>query len=156
GMGAHSMLPLEQPLSSAACLVLGTLGHAVGWPLPRGGSQVIADAMTAYLRALGGEIVTNTEVRSLKELPAARAVLCDVTPRQLLGIAGEYLPDHYRQQLERFRYGPGICKVDFALDGPVPWMAQACDGAGTVHLGGTFDDVAASERAAWRGVPPEQ
>lgn len=156
GMGAHSMLPLEQPLSAAACLVLGTLGHAVGWPLPRGGSQAIVEAMAAYLRALGGKIVTNTVVQSVKDLPTAHAVLCDVTPRQLLRLAGEYLPDSYRQQLEQFRYGPGVCKVDFALDGPVPWTAQACASAGTVHVGGALPDIAASERAAWRGVATDE
>jgi phytoene dehydrogenase-like protein len=156
GMAAHSMLPLEQPVSAAAGLVLGGLGHAVGWPMPRGGSQRIVDALAAYLRDLGGEIVANTEIRSLAELPQARAVLCDVTPRQLLALAGATLPDSYSRQLGRFRYGPGVFKVDFALDGPIPWRAAECLRAGTVHVGGTPEEIAAGERSVWRGVIPEQ
>lgn len=155
GMAAHSMLPMEQPVSAAAGLVLGGLGHAVGWPMPRGGSQRIVDALAAYLRDLGGEIVTNTEIRSLAELPPARAILCDVTPRQLLALAGDMLPDGYRYQLRRFRYGPGVFKVDFALDGPIPWRAADCMRAGTVHVGGTSDEIAAGERSVWRGVLPD-
>lgn len=156
GMAAHSMLPLEQPVSAAAGLVLGGLGHAVGWPMPRGGSQRIVDALAAYLRDLGGEIVTNTEIRSLKDLPPARAVLCDVTPRQLLAIAGEELPESYRRQMQRFRYGPGVFKIDFALDGPIPWQARECLRAGTVHVGGRPEEIASGERSVWRGVVPER
>ncbi|HEX6542693.1 MAG TPA: NAD(P)/FAD-dependent oxidoreductase, partial [Ktedonobacterales bacterium] len=155
GMAAHSMLPMEQPVTAAPALVLGALGHAVGWPMPRGGSQRIADALAAYLRDLGGEIVTGTEIRSLADLPPSRAVLCDVTPRQLLALAGDTLPERYRRQLQRFRYGPGVFKVDFALDGPIPWRAEDCLRAGTVHLGGTPDEIAAAERSVWRGVLPD-
>ena len=155
GMTAHSMLPLEQPPSAAAGLVLGTFAHVFGWPIAEGGSQTIVDAMAAYLRALGGEIVTGVEVTALRELPTARAVLCDVTPRQLLAIAGDELPEGYRRALSRYRYGPGVFKVDFALDGPIPWEAPECARAGTVHLGGTLPEIAAAERSVWRGIPPE-
>lgn len=156
GMAAHSFLPLEQEISAAFGLMLGTFGHAVGWPIPRGGSQHIVDALAAYLQSLGGEIVTGVEVRSIDALPSARAVLFDVTPRQLLRIAGHQLPNSYRNALGRYRYGPGVFKVDYALDGPIPWKAQECLRAGTVHLGGTFDEVALSERQIRQGQPPEK
>jgi phytoene dehydrogenase-like protein len=156
GMSSHSLLPLEQPPSAAFGLVLGVLGHAVGWPVPRGGSQRIADALASYLRALGGEIVTGAPIRSLADLPPARAILCDVAPRQLLRIAGDRLPPGYQRQLARYRYGPGACKVDFALDGPIPWRATACARAGTVHLGGMLPEIAAAERAVWNGEHPER
>jgi phytoene dehydrogenase-like protein len=154
GMAAHSMLALEQPPSAAAGLMLGLLGHAVGWPVARGGSQKVADAMSSYLRSLGGEIITDRPVASLDELPQARAVLFDVTPRQLLSIAGDHLPEGYKRQLRRYRYGPGVFKVDLALDGPIPWKAQECLGAGTVHVGGTLREIAAAERAVTRGRHP--
>jgi phytoene dehydrogenase-like protein len=156
GIAAHAMLSLEQPVSAAFGLILGMLGHAVGWPIPRGGSQTIVDAMAAYLRSLGGEIVTGVEVESLEMLPSARAILCDVTPRQLLRIAHRQLPTGYQHRLMRYRYGPGVCKVDLALDGPIPWKAQACLRAGTVHVGGPLPEIAAAERAVWRGEHAEQ
>ncbi len=156
GISAHAMLPLEQPPSASFGLMLAVAGHAAGWPLPRGGSQQIVNALAAYLRALGGEIVTGVEVKSLDELPPARAVLCDVTPRQLVRIAGDRLPNSYQYKLERFRYGPGVFKLDLALDGPIPWKAAACLRAGTVHVGGTLEEMAASERAVWRGAHPER
>ena len=156
GMAAHSMLPMEQPVTAAAGLVLGGLGHAVGWPMPRGGSQFIVDALATYLRDLGGEIVTGTPIRSLADLPPARAVLTDVTPRQLLAMAGHTLPDTYQRQLRRFHYGPGVFKIDFALDGPIPWTATECLRAGTVHVGGTPDEIAAGERSVSRGVIPDR
>lgn len=156
GMCAHSMLPLEVSPSAAFGLVLGMLGHAVGWPLPRGGAQKIVAAMAAYLCSLGGEIVTGVQVKSLESLPQARAILFDVTPRQLLCIAGDHLPGRYKQQLQRYRYGPGVFKIDFALDGPLPWRAGACARAGTVHLGGTLPEIAAAERAVWKGEHPER
>jgi len=156
GMAAHSMLPLEQGLSAAFGLTLGIAGHAVGWPFPHGGSQRIADALASYLRSLGGEIVTGWGVESIDELPPARATLFDVTPRQLLHIAGHRLPRGYRRRLARYRYGPGVFKIDWALDGPIPWKAEACQRAGTVHLGGTLEEIAASERAVWRGEHPEK
>jgi phytoene dehydrogenase-like protein len=156
GLSAHSILPLEQPGSAAAGLLLGMLAHAVGWPVPRGGSQKIADALAAYLRDLGGEIVTGVEIKTLSQLPPSRVVLCDITPRQLLSIAGDRLSEPYQRQLRRYRYGPGACKVDLALDGPVPWSADACKHAGTVHLGGTLAEIAKGERAIWKGVHPRQ
>jgi phytoene dehydrogenase-like protein len=151
GMAAHSMLSLDQPLSGAFGLVLGALGHVVGWPVARGGSQKLADALVSYLRSLGGEVVTGWRVRSLDELPQARAVLLDVTPRQLLSIAGHQLRPLYRKQLRRYRYGPGVFKLDLALDGPIPWKSPECLRAGTVHIGGTLDEIAASEGAVSRG-----
>jgi phytoene dehydrogenase-like protein len=156
GMCGHSMLPFERATSAAAGLVLGTLGHAIGWPLPRGGSQQIVNAMAAYLRSLGGEIVTGVEVKSFEMLPSSRAVLCDVTPRQLLRIAGSRLPSAYQRKLQRYRYGPGVFKLDLALDGPIPWQAEECARAATVHVGGTLPEIAAAEAAAWRGEHAEK
>ena len=156
GMCGHWMLPLEQPVSAAAGLALGTMGHAIGWPLPRGGSQCIVDALAAYLRSLGGEIVTGTEIKSLDMLPPSRAVLCDITPRQLLRIAGTRLPSSYQRKLQHYRYGPGVFKLDLALDGPIPWRTPSCERAGTVHVGGTLPEIAAAEAAVWRGEHPER
>ncbi|MDQ3704837.1 MAG: NAD(P)/FAD-dependent oxidoreductase [Chloroflexota bacterium] len=151
GMSAHSILSLDQPLSAAFGLVLGALGHVAGWPVARGGSQKVADALASYLRSLGGEIVTGWRVKSLDELPTARAVLLDVTPRQLLGMAGLRFTSSYRSQLRHYRYGPGVFKLDLALDGPIPWKAPECLRAGTVHVGGTLDEIAASEHAMSHG-----
>jgi phytoene dehydrogenase-like protein len=156
GMSAHSMMSLEQPPSAGYGLLLGILGHVVGWPSPRGGSQKIVDALATHLRSLGGEILTGVEVKSIDALPSARCVLCDVTPRQLLRIAGDLLPSSYQRQLQRYRYGPGIFKIDYALDGPIPWKAEECLRAGTVHIGGTFQEIAASERAVTQGEHPER
>jgi len=156
GLAAHAVLPLEQVPTAAFGLVFAITAHVAGWPIPRGGSQKIADALASYLRSLGGDIITGQMVQSLNELPPARAVLCDVTPRQLLRIAGARLPEPYRRKLESYRYGPGVCKVDWALGAPIPWMAEACRRAGTVHVGGTFDEIAAAERAPWQGQPAER
>jgi phytoene dehydrogenase-like protein len=149
------MMALEKPATAAFGLMLGILGHAVGWPMPKGGAQHIADALGCYLQSLGGKIVTGQAVQSVDELPPARAVLLNVTPRQVLSLAGRHLPPAYRRQLERYRYGPGVFKIDWALDGPIPWQAEACHRAGTVHLGGTLSEIAASERQMWQGEPPE-
>jgi phytoene dehydrogenase-like protein len=156
GNAAHSFLPLEQSPSAAFGLMLGLLGHAVGWPFPKGGSQKIADALASYLRSLGGEISPGTRVDSIDELPPARAYVFNVTPRQLLNIAGDRLPAGYRSALKRYRYGPGVFKLDLALDGPVPWEAEECARAGTVHLGGRLEEIAAGERAVGRGQHPER
>jgi phytoene dehydrogenase-like protein len=156
GAAAHSFLPLEQPASASFGLVLLTLAHISGWPFPRGGSQAIADALATRLRSLGGEIETGHHISSLRELPSSKLVLCDLTPRQLLAIAGDVLPDGYRRRLERWRYGPGAFKLDYALDGPIPWRAPEVAEAGTVHLGGTLDEIADSERAAWEGRHAER
>ena len=147
GLAAHSMLPLERPPSAAFGLMLGLLGHAVGWPFPRGGSQALSDALASYLRSLGGEIETGRRVESLAELGKPRLALLDVTPRGLLELAGDRLPDRYRRKLERYRYGPGVFKLDWALDGPIPWRAGECSRAATVHLGATLEEIAASEAA---------
>jgi len=152
GLAAHSVLPLESFMTAAFGLMFAISGHAVGWPLPRGGAQRIADAMASYLRSLGGEILTSRRVSSLEELPRARAVLLDVTPRQLLSIARDRLPSAYRSKLEQYRYGPGIFKTDYALDAPIPWNDAACARAGTVHVGGTLEEIAAAERGPASGA----
>jgi phytoene dehydrogenase-like protein len=154
GLAAHSMLDLHQPITAGYGLFLGALGHHVGWPVAAGGSSSLADALVARLRRLGGELVTGTPVRSLTELPPARVVLLDLTPRQVLDVAGDALPPRYRRALARYRYGPGVFKVDWALDGPVPWRDPAVAEAGTVHLGGTISEIVAAERAVARGHHP--
>jgi phytoene dehydrogenase-like protein len=156
GAAAHSLLPLERHPSAAFGLVLMLLGHAVGWPVARGGSQSITDALVSYLESLGGHVECRRRVDSLDELPASGAVLLDLTPKEVVRVAGDRLPDGYRRRLERYRFGPGVCKVDWALDGPIPWQAPACARAATVHLGGTLEEIAASERAVWRGRHPER
>lgn len=156
GIAAHSMLPLEHPPTAAAGVLMATMAHVVGWPMARGGSQRIVDALAAYLRDLGGEIVTSAPVASLDELPPSRAIFADVTPRQILSFAGDRLPEGYARRLEQFRYGPGVFKVDYALDGPIPWRNADCHRAATVHVGGTLRDIAASERTVWSGLAPER
>lgn len=156
GLAAHSMLPLEQTATAAFGLVLGITGHAIGWPAPRGGAQKITDALTAHLKTLGGEVVSDVRVKSIDELPPARVVLCDLTPRGLLRIAGHRLPTAYRRKLERYRYGVGAFKMDWALDEPVPWRAKECLRAGTIHLGGALDEIARAERAPWKGEHAEK
>jgi phytoene dehydrogenase-like protein len=146
GLAAHSMLPLEQAPSAAFGLVLAMAAHTVGWPLPRGGAQQISNALAAHLRSLRGEIVTDCPLTTLQDLPAADIVMLDVTPRQLIQMAGSRLTRQYRGQLERYRYGPGAFKMDWAMDGPIPWKCSDCARAGTVHLGGTFDEIARAER----------
>ena len=156
GLAAHAIQPLERPPTAAFGLMLGLLGHAVGWPIAKGGSQKIADALAGYLRSLGGEIVTEARVESVDNLPPTRAVLFDVTPRQLLKIAGHRLPAGYRDALGRYRYGPGVFKIDFALSEPIPWKAKECQRAGTVHVGGALAEIAASESAVWKGEHPDR
>lgn len=156
GLCAHSFLPLEAPASASFGLVLGMLAHGAGWPMPKGGAQVFANALVAHLRALGGEVMTQTRVNNVEELPLAKAVLLDLTPRQVLKIAGHKLPGSYRKRLERYRYGPGVFKMDYALNSPIPWRNPDCLRAGTVHLGGTLEEIAASERAVAGGEVPEK
>jgi len=156
GLAGHGMLPLEEITTSSIALVLGMLAHAVGWPIPKGGSQAIINAMAAYLNSQGGEIITGQAVKSLDDLPESKAVLLDITPRQIVQICGERLPSRYRQRLENYRYGPGVCKVDYALSGAIPWKSADCSRAGTVHLGGTLEEISSSERAVWRGEHPEK
>jgi phytoene dehydrogenase-like protein len=156
GLAAHSMLRLSRPPSGAIGLALALFGHAFGWPLPRGGAQALADSLASYLRSLGGEIRCGHEVESLAEVRGARLVLLDVTPRQLLALAGNGLPSRYRRRLAGYRYGPGVFKLDLALDAPVPWTAEECGRAATVHLGGTLDEVARAEALVARGEHPER
>jgi phytoene dehydrogenase-like protein len=150
------MLPLEQVATAAFGLVFAVLGHAYGWPVVRGGSRRIVDALALQLNALGGVVLTGRPVRTLADVPPARAVLFDVTPRQLVAIAGGSLPTGYRRRLERFRYGPGAFKVDWALAGAIPWTAPACRRAGTVHVGGTLPEIVASEAAVAGGACAER
>jgi phytoene dehydrogenase-like protein len=149
GIAAHSVLPLEAWASSAIGLVLAILGHTSGWPIPRGGAQRISDALASYLIGQGGRILTASPVDTLPEEPI---VMCDVTPRQLLALGGRRLPNNFRRALRRWRYGPGVFKLDWALDGPIPWRAAACLRAATVHLGGTLDQIAAWE-SRFTGAP---
>lgn len=152
GLAAHSAQPLEAPASMVFALVLAALGHRAGWPIARGGSQVIANAMASFLQSLGGEIVTGFSVTSLAELPSARTVLFDVAPERFLDIAGDRLPSSYRRKLQRFQRGPGVFKLDWALSAPIPWTAPECGAAGTVHVGGSFEEIVASERVGAAGA----
>ena len=156
GLAGHGMLPLEKLTTASIALVLGMLAHAVGWPIAKGGSQAISHAMGAYLQSLGGEIITGYEVASLEDLPESRLVFLDVTPRQVVQICRSRLSTRYIQRLEKYRYGPGVCKVDYALGGSIPWKSKICSQAGTVHLGGTFEEISAAENAVWLGEHPEK
>jgi phytoene dehydrogenase-like protein len=156
GVSAHSMLRLDRPLSASFGLVLATYAHAVGWPMVRGGASAVAEALVAELDTAGGELIAGHRVASLADLPPSRAVLLDVTPRQLVAIAGDRLAPRTRRHAERFRYGPGIFKIDWALDGPVPWTAHGTRRAATVHLGGTLEEIAASEADVAAGRHPER
>jgi phytoene dehydrogenase-like protein len=156
GAAAHTMQPLTAPLTSAFGLLFLMIAHSVGWPLVEGGSARIVDALVGELTSLGGRVETGRWVQTLDDLPRARAVLLDVTPRQFLALAGGRLPARQRRALQRFRYGPGVCKVDWALSGPVPWQAPACEQAGTVHVCGPFAEVARSESDVAAGRHPER
>jgi phytoene dehydrogenase-like protein len=156
GAAAHSIVPLERVATTGYALVLLSLLHRVGWPIARGGSQMIPDALSSYLRSLGGVIGTEAPVTSLAEVSGTPLVMLDLGPRQLLDLAGDGLPARYRRALERFKYGPGVFKIDYALDAPIPWNDPDCARAGTVHLGGTLEEIAASERAPWRGEHAER
>jgi phytoene dehydrogenase-like protein len=155
GVATHAMLPLTAPPTAGVGLLLGSLAHTVGWPVVAGGSARLTDAMAEAVVTAGGQVETGHWVRSLAELPAAPAVLLDVSPRALLAMAGERLPASYRDALARFRYGAGICKVDFALSGPVPWQNESARRAGTLHLGGGFEEIAAGETEVARGEHPK-
>lgn len=151
GLAAHSFLALNEPLTGAFGMLLAIAAHAVGWPIPRGGSQSLTNALCAYLATLGGSVKTSTRVESMSKLSGCHLILCDITPRQLLHIADDHFSAVYRRELETFRYGPGVFKVDYALAQPIPWKASECRRAATVHLGGTFDEIAASEAAMTKG-----
>ena len=156
GIAAHSFLPLEATASSAFALVLGLAGHAVGWPIPRSGSQQISNALAAFLREVGGKIEVNRQIDSLNDLPKSRAILLDVSLWEFLRIAGQQLPSRYRRRLESFRHAPGVFKIDYALSEPIPWKAEACRSAGTIHLGGGIDEIATAERNVSRGKISER
>lgn len=156
GVAAHSVLPLEKPLTAAVGLALITAGHAGGWPVVKGGSAGLIAAMAAYFRSLGGEIFCDTEVKDLRDLPPARAILFDTGPHALARIAASRLPEGYRRRLLRYRYGPAVFKLDLALDGPVPWTNPVCRKAGTVHAAGGLDEICESERACWENRAPER
>jgi phytoene dehydrogenase-like protein len=156
GMAAHSILPLDNYITGGFGTIIWITSYAAGWPFAAGGSQSITNALTALLKSLGGEVITKRAVGSLRDLPASRAVLCDVTPRQFIKIAGDQVEPSERRRLERFRYGPGVFKMDWALDAPIPWTAHTCLRAGTVHIGGTFEEIAQSEREAWSGTYAER
>ena len=156
GMAAHSMLPLEKAGTAGVALALLTAAHVGGWPFPRGGAQKISDALTAHLQSLGGRVEINHAVRSLDELPLARAILFDLTPRQIIAIAGSSFPPGYVRSLQRFRYGIAAFKMDWALSAPVPWKSAELRRAATVHLGGTLEEIASAERVPWRGGVSER
>jgi phytoene dehydrogenase-like protein len=151
GLAAHSMLPLEHLSTAGFGLTLNISAHAVGWPVVRGGAQQLTQALVSYLGSLGGRVITNCPVESLDQLPPARAVLLDITPRQLLTMGAGRLPDSYRRKLSRYRYGMGAFKLDWALKEPIPWTATECRQAGTIHLGGSLAEICESERGAWQG-----
>ncbi|WP_316796768.1 NAD(P)/FAD-dependent oxidoreductase [Pedobacter agri] len=151
GMAAHSFLPLDKLSTAAVGLVLMANGHLKGWPLPKGGSQALANSLLNYFQALGGKVQTNWMIKNFSEIPFARAVIFDTGPRQLVEIAGDHLPSIYKKRLGRFRYGPGVFKVDWALSEPVPFVASDCRKAGTVHVGGTFNEIASTEKATFNG-----
>ena len=156
GLAGHSNVPLSFAASSAAALVLAAAAHSTGWPIAQGGAQSIVDALASVLREAGGEIHTGIRVESLHELPRADAVLLDVSPQQLLQLAGSSMPKDKRKPFEQFQLSPGICKLDWALSTPIPWTADLCRRAGTVHLGANLDEIAASEQDAWDGRVSER
>jgi phytoene dehydrogenase-like protein len=156
GLAAHSMQPLSAPGTGAFALLLGMLSHTVGWPVVAGGSVSVVDALAAEIEAAGGHLHTGRWIGDLQDLPSSRLTLLDLTPRQLLEIAGERMPARSRRALARFRYGPGVCKVDWALSGPVPWQAEVCRSTPTLHLGGTFEEIARSESEVSAGRHAER
>lgn len=155
GLAAHSILPLDMAATAAIGLVLGSVGHVYGWPYPKGGSQAITESMAGYLQELGGEIQTGMPISNLGELPAARVTFFNTSPVQILEIAGERLKPRYKRKLESYQYGAGIFKLDLALDGPIPWEDPACRKAGTVHVGGTLEEIATSEASLKDQTHPE-
>jgi phytoene dehydrogenase-like protein len=156
GCAAHSVLPLGQPLSAALGLLFAITAHVEDWPVAQGGSHAITRALASYLRSLGGRIETGRRIERLDQLPDARVVLFDTSPEQLARIAGDALPAGYRRRLGRYRYGPGVFKLDWALDGPIPWQDPACREASTVHVGGSLEELCASERDMFRGRHSER
>lgn len=156
GFAGHAIQPLTAWSTAGVALTLQASAHAGGMPMAKGGSQAIANALTAYLGTLGGQVVTNHLVESLEELPPAKAYLFDTSPKQVLEICGDRLPENYRKSLKRYRYGAGVFKLDYALDGPIPWTAGECLQAATVHVGGTRDEIALAESEVWQGIHPQK
>ncbi len=156
GMAAHSMMPLESPASASIGLVLGMVAHSVGWPVVRGGSGTLAAALASRLQALGGSVETGRRITSLRDLPRSRVQLLDLVPRDVEAVCGDALPQRYRRRLRAYRYGPGLFKVDWALDGQIPWRDPRCARAATVHLGGGLDEIVASERTVAAGRHAER
>lgn len=156
GLGVHSVMELEQRGSAAAGLVLAVAAHTTGWPLPEGGSQKIANALAKHLTKLGSQIIAGNEVQSLKQLPPYQLLMVDITPHRFFDMAEQQLPSFYKRRLKNYQYGPGVFKIDWILDGAVPWEAKECQMAGTVHLGGCLEEIAAAERDVWQGQHPEK
>ncbi|MBC3787549.1 phytoene desaturase family protein [Spirosoma utsteinense] len=156
GMAAHAIQPLTNLTTAAVALVLMTAGHLRGWPMPRGGSQAVADALASYFSSLGGQIETSHLVESMADIPSSKVVLFDLSPKQLLSIVGNRFPALYRKQLAHYRYGMGVFKIDWALDGPIPFTAAECHAAGTIHLGGTLEQITAAEQATANGQHPDR
>lgn len=156
GLAAHSIMPIDKTITAAFGLILGILGHVTGWPIAKGGSQKIADALASYFYSLGGKIITGVNIENINDIPSSQITLCDITPRQLLHIAAHQLPLSYKRQLEKYRYGPGIFKIDWALNAPIPWKNKECLRAGTVHLGGTAQEILISEQEVEENKHPEK
>lgn len=156
GMAAHAMQPFTNIATAAIALVFNLLGHDRGWPMAKGGSQQIANALGSYFLSLGGKIETNFTVNSLDQLPSSHAILLNITPKQLIQIAGYKLSPMYMRQMKNYRYGPGVFKVDWALDAPIPFIAKACSQAGTVHIGNSYEEIADGEQAIWDGKHSEK
>lgn len=151
GCAAHSIIPLNKAFTASFGLVLGSSAHAVGWPVAKGGSFAITNSLAKLFKSIGGTIVTDHEVKILDDIPSSKTILFDLTPQQINNIAGDKLPNKYKSGLKEYQYGPGTFKIDWALSEPVPWENEACRKAGTLHIGGTFKEIAASEEAAWSG-----
>lgn len=156
GLAAHSILPLETPITASFGLVLAALGHTVGWPIPKGGAQSLANALASYFTSLGGVIVTNTPISSIEQLHSHRCVLFDIGPQQLLKIMKGSFSERYTKRLAKYRYGPGVFKIDWAMHHSIPWKAKQCHKAATVHVGGEWEEIAASERLVWQGKVAEK
>ena len=156
GCAGHSVLPLDFYFTAALGMVFSLSAHLVDWPLPKGGSENISKAMAAYFTELGGKIQTGFKVQSLQELPEAKAYLFDIDPIQFANIASDALPNRYKKRLRNFNYGPGSFKVDWALDGPIPWKDPRCLEASVMHIGGTIEEIAVSEKMAWQGKECDQ
>ncbi len=156
GMGAHSIMNMNKAASSASGLMLAAAAHANGWPIPQGGAQKISDALTAYFKALGGKIITETEIVNLADLPDNDVLLADVTPVQLLKMAASKLPDNYKNKVKKYKYGPGVFKIDWLINKPVPWTAKECSNAITVHIGGSMEEIVMAENEVHDGRTPEK